>query len=112
MVHDVIDMVISILWTAIFIGLGIGSFVGLRNVVMFVRHKVRRGWTKTTTRRRVVSRRFGVIYLLYGLCYILLKVNIPETYHGWLAGTGYMLVLVHLLALRLVYEREMMNARS
>lgn len=112
MVREVVDIVMNILWTGFFIGLGLVSFVGLRNIVMLVRHKARRGWEKHTSRSRIVSRRFAVGYLLYGLTFSILRANVPDEHDVWIGAAGYMLVLLHILALRIIHEREMLNANN
>jgi hypothetical protein len=112
MVREVVDIVMNIVWTGIFICLGVVSFVGLRNVVMLVRHKARRGWEKHTSRSRIVSRWFGVGYFLFGLSFIVLRASVPDEYDGWIAAAGYVLVLLHILVLHIVRDLEMLGTNS
>lgn len=110
MALDGIDFVMTTLWSVIFTALGIISCIGLRAVVTLCAP----GFATSIAWRniqyaRILSVVFGALYLAFGATFGLLRGWLPADERGWVGAFGYLLVVMHMGALRMIiseYERE------
>jgi vacuolar-type H+-ATPase subunit I/STV1 len=105
-----IDLMMTILWTVIFTVLGIVSCIGLRTVVTLCTpgFAAAIAW-RNIQYARILSLVFGALYLAYGATFGALRGWLPTDERGWVGAFGYLLVLMHMGALRMIideYDRE------
>ncbi|MDB5187205.1 MAG: hypothetical protein JWM07_677 [Candidatus Saccharibacteria bacterium] len=114
MALNIMDLVITIFWSVMFIVAAIVCFIGLRPIITFCAPGLASAiaW-RNIPYVRIISLVFGTIYLAYGIFFITLRDWTPVDEKGWVGGVGYLLVLLHAGAQSMInemYEREHQQA--